>query len=274
MNLPKSNLALRWITALVILPVVLALIWVPGLRPGLAALVILIVLLVLHEFYGLLRILHLRVQVRLGLAGGLGIGLAAYFGDADHLNAALIAAIALVGFGQVLTPPPSASALAGSVTGLVYAAWCPAHVLLVDALDTGQGLVMMLLITVVFTDTAAYFAGRAFGRLPLAPIVSPKKTWEGAIGGFLFAVIGMAVLAFLRGNFGWTAFPDWSPARYAITGAAVSVVAQLSDLMKSLVKRDAGVKDSGRLLPGHGGALDRFDGFLLGAPVLYYMAVF
>ncbi len=274
MNAPKSNLALRVLTALVILPVVLALIWVPALRLGLSVLVVFIVLVVVHEFYGLYRARQIAVQEKLGLLGGLGIGIAAYFGDPAYLNAALVASMFLVGFGHVLTPPPSAAGFAGSLAGLMYGAWCPAHVLLIDRLDAGRGLIMMLLVAVVLTDTAAYFCGRFLGRRPLAPIVSPKKTWEGAIGGFLVAVIGMAVLALLHENFGWTAYPDWSLPRYAATGAAISIVAQISDLMKSCVKRDAGVKDSGRLLPGHGGALDRFDGFLLGAPVLYYMAVF
>ncbi len=273
MNPPRSNLAQRWITALILIPIVLALIWVPGLEPGLGVLVGLIVLTVMHEFYALLRTLKIPVQDRLGLVGGAIIAAHAYFGDAVHLNAALIAALALVGLGHVLKPPPSAAGLAGSIAGLVYAAWCPAHVMLVFDLEYGRGLVMLLAVTVVFTDTAAYFTGRAIGRHPLAPVVSPKKTWEGAVGGFLFATLGMALLAVLVDNYAWTAFPDWSAARYAATGAAISIVAQLSDLVKSSVKRDAGVKDSGRLLPGHGGALDRFDGFLLGAPVLYYMAV-
>ena len=273
MNAPQSNLAQRWITALVILPVVLALIWVPVLAPGLAVLVVFIILLVMLEFYGLFRTLKVPVQEKLGLVGGVLIAAHAFIGHEPELNFALVIAVILVGFGQVLNAPPSAAGLAASVAGLVYAAWSPAHVLLLFELDYGRGLVMMLLVTVVFTDTGAYFAGRTFGRLPLAPVVSPKKTWEGAIGGLLLAVIAMAVIALLRENYAWPDFPDWSLARYAMTGAAVSVVAQLSDLMKSLVKRDAGVKDSGRILPGHGGALDRFDGFLLGAPVLYYMAV-
>ena len=86
-------------------------------------------------------------------------------------------------------------------------------------------------------------------------------------------MLGAAAVSALRDRYNWSAFPAWSVQHYALTGALISIVAQVSDLMKSYVKRDAGVKDSGRLLPGHGGALDRFDGFLLGAPVLYYMAV-
>jgi phosphatidate cytidylyltransferase len=132
---------------------------------------------------------------------------------------------------------------------------------------------MLLLAAVVFTDTFAYFIGKNFGKRKLAPVVSPKKTWEGAIGGFVFA-IGIAVgLCYASRAFEWTAFPDWSALRYALAAAGVSAVAQLSDLVKSSVKRDAGVKDSGTIFPGHGGALDRCDGFLFSAPVLYYMTV-
>jgi len=137
----------------------------------------------------------------------------------------------------------------------------------------GAGIVMMLLVAVAITDTAAYFVGKQFGRRKLAPVVSPKKTWEGAIGGFAFAVIAMGVLYLLRGSMDWTALPDWPLTRYLLSGAAVSIVSQIGDLIASSLKRDADVKDSGRLFPGHGGALDRCDGFLFGAPVLYYMAV-
>ena len=273
MNAPASNLTLRVITALVILPIVLALIWVPALRIGLSMLVAIIVLTVMHEFYGLYRAKGIAVQEKPGLAGGLAIAFAAYLGDPAHLSAALLGATFLVGLGHVLSSAPSAAGFGGSLAGLVYAGWCPAHVLLVDQLETGRGMIMLLIVAVVLTDTAAYFCGRFLGRHALAPVVSPKKTWEGAIGGFLGAVIGAVVVAMLREAYDWTAFPAWSMQQYALTGALISVVAQVSDLMKSYMKRDAGVKDSGRILPGHGGALDRFDGFLLGAPVLYYMAV-
>jgi phosphatidate cytidylyltransferase len=157
---------------------------------------------------------------------------------------------------------------------LLYTAWCPAHVLMLHQFDPeGPGLVMLLVVAVVLTDTAAYFTGKSIGKHKMAPVVSPKKTWEGAAGGLVFAVIGAVAVSLLDRQFDWAAFPNWSPARYALTGAALSVVAQLSDLVKSTVKRDAGVKDSGHILPGHGGALDRFDGFLFAAPVLYYMTV-
>lgn len=275
MSQPRSNLALRVITALAVLPVVLTLIWAPALRPGFAVLVAFIVMTTLHEFLNLLRVRHIPTHEPTAHLGALALVAAAWWGDAVHLNAALIAALAAVGLASVITSPPSAAGVSGAFAGLIYTAWCPAHVLMLHQIEPeGAGLVMFLVVSVVLTDTAAYFTGKAFGRHPLAPVVSPKKTWEGAIGGFAGAIAGALLIYWLAHRYSWSVYPDWTPLRYALTAAALSIVAQVSDLVKSAVKRDAGVKDSGQLLPGHGGALDRFDGFLFAAPVLYYMAVF
>jgi len=275
MNAPRSNLTQRVITALVVLPVVLTLIWVPALKPGFAALVGLVVLITLHEFAHLLRARQIPTHEPASLVGALAIVIGAWWADALYLNAGLVCALVLVGLAQVLSNPPSATGMAGAFASLLYTAWCPAHVLMLHQFDPeGAGLVMLLVVTVVLTDTAAYFTGKSIGKHKMAPIVSPKKTWEGAAGGLAFAVIGAVAIFLLNRRFGRTTFPeDWGLARYALTGAALSVVAQLSDLVKSTIKRDAGVKDSGHILPGHGGALDRFDGFLFAAPVLYYMTV-
>ena len=135
----------------------------------------------------------------------------------------------------------------------------------------GPGIVTALFVSVILTDTAAYFGGRALGRHKLAPVVSPNKTWEGAVSGFVFAVLGMCVLYVLRDRYSWTALPEWSLFKYAIAGALLSVASQVGDLVESSLKRDAGVKDSGVFFPGHGGVLDRCDGFLFAAPVLYYI---
>ncbi len=270
----KNNLVQRVITALVVLPIVLVLFWVPALKIGFAALVALVVLIAMHEFAELLRARQLPIHEPAALIGGLVIVVTAWRADALYLNVGLVCALVLVGLAQVMSSPPSAGGMAGAFAGLLYTAWCPAHVLMLHQFDPeGPGLVMLLVVAVVLTDTAAYFTGKSIGKHPMAPVVSPKKTWEGAAGGFVFAVIGAVVVGALRQRFGWTAFPDWDLTRYAATGATLSVVAQLSDLVKSTLKRDAGVKDSGQLLPGHGGALDRFDGFLFAAPVLYYITV-
>ena len=264
----------RWITALVLLPGVLALIWVPGLHWGLTLFVAFIAGVGLYEYYGLAVKTGAQPQVAGGIATGVAVVLSGYFGGLMYTNAALMAAIVIVAFLHVTHPPPSAAGIASSVFGTVYVGWFLAHILLIHAMEgDGPGIVMTLLVVVALTDTAAYFVGKNFGRRPLSPVVSPKKTWEGAIGGFVFAVLGMGVLYGFRMAMDWTALPDWSLPRYMLSGAGVSAVAQVGDLIASSFKRDADVKDSGRLFPGHGGVLDRCDGFLFGAPVLYYMAI-
>jgi len=275
MSQPHSNLFTRVITALIVLPVVLVLIWMPALKIGFALLVAFIVLTTQREFLTLLRNKKIPTHSSTAHLGAIAVVVAAWFADPIYLNAAMIGAVTLTGYACVATSAPSAAGVCGAFAILIYTAWCPAHVLLIHQRGPdGAGLVMLLTVCVVLTDTAAYFTGKAIGRHPLAPIISPKKTWEGSIGGLIAAVLGALVIWALDREFGWADYPDWTSARYSLTAAALSIVAQVSDLVKSAVKRDAGVKDSGHLLPGHGGALDRFDGFLFAAPVLYYMAVF
>jgi phosphatidate cytidylyltransferase len=118
---------------------------------------------------------------------------------------------------------------------------------------------------VVANDTAAYFVGRSLGRRKLAPDLSPKKTLEGLIGGFVAGLIVATVLA---------TFPAWETigiAKALVAGALVGVVVPLGDAVESMVKRSLGVKDMGSVLPGHGGMLDRIDGFLFAVPTIYYL---
>lgn len=136
----------------------------------------------------------------------------------------------------------------------------------VDALH-GTALLFAPVLLTWASDTFAYFVGRAFGRRKLIPKVSPGKTVEGALG----AVIGTAAVAALYSML-LAQFPAYTlhPVVAVLFGLAISVTAQVGDLAESLLKRDAGVKDSGALLPGHGGALDRFDSLLFTLPIAYY----
>ena len=133
--------------------------------------------------------------------------------------------------------------------------------------ETGSDLVFLLFFVVWSSDVAAYYSGHAFGRRPLAPRVSPRKTIEGAIGGLLGAVAA----AFIARR--WFIY-RLSVADAAVLGLALGGVGILGDLVESMLKRGADVKDSARLVPGHGGLLDRVDSLLYAAPLLYYYYVF
>lgn len=149
-----------------------------------------------------------------------------------------------------------------NLLGLVYIGWTFSHLIAFAGMEDGRLLVLYLFVAIWGSDSGAYFVGRFLGRHKLCPRVSPKKTVEGAIGGILTAI---ALLALLNLYFGML-----PPVLVAPLGAAISVVGQIGDLMESLIKRHYGVKDSGSLIPGHGGVLDRFDSVMLAAPVMYY----
>jgi len=132
-----------------------------------------------------------------------------------------------------------------------------------DTVD-GRWVLLLLLVVIVVSDSAQYYTGRAFGRRPLSPAISPKKTVEGAIGGVVFGTIAMT----LGGRYIFGS-PLWV---LALLGATISLLGIVGDLFESLLKRSAGVKDSSNLIPGHGGVLDRIDSWLFTAPA-YYMFV-
>ena len=126
----------------------------------------------------------------------------------------------------------------------------------------GREALFLLLLTVMVSDTAQYYTGRAFGRRLLAPAISPKKTIEGAIGGFVFGALLLAVVG------AWW-LPAMPVALRALLGVALVALGIAGDLFESMLKRSAGVKDSSTLIPGHGGVLDRIDALLFAAPVYY-----
>ncbi len=161
--------------------------------------------------------------------------------------------------------------MAVTVFGIMYVGWLGSHLVTLRQLPAAVGvednigarLVFLAALLTWATDTAAYLFGVAFGRHKLIPRISPNKTVEGGVGGLLGAALA-----------GWictrTFTPFLTPLAGVILGLVVGVVAQLGDLVESLIKRDAGLKDSAELIPGHGGVLDRFDSLLFTVPVLYY----
>ena len=151
--------------------------------------------------------------------------------------------------------------------GVLYVALLFGHFILLRQLPEGIALIFFVLIVTWLSDTGGYVFGIAFGRHPLAPVLSPKKTIEGFLGGILFSIAG-ALLC----HAWFISFISLSHS--LILGGLLAICGTLGDLTESAIKRSVQVKDSGTLIPGHGGVLDRIDSLLLSAPAFYYYAVF
>lgn len=161
-----------------------------------------------------------------------------------------------------------------SVFGLLYIGLSLTAIPLLSAQENGPSLLVFLFFVVWVGDIVALYVGRAVGRRKLAPSISPNKTWEGSIGSVLGSVLITLLLIFLAGmltrnNFDWLSYPG-PMFRWLGLAVLLNIAAQVGDLIESAIKRGAGVKDSGTLLPGHGGILDRIDALLLAAPVLWW----
>lgn len=152
-----------------------------------------------------------------------------------------------------------------TITGIVYVGFFFYHLAAIGMLDNLKIFVWMVMITAFVTDTSAYFAGVFFGKHKMTPVISPKKTWEGAVGG----VIGTIIVSGIFGYF----FMKPMIVDCMIMGLLGAVISMFGDLTASIFKRKMGIKDYGNLIPGHGGILDRFDSVLFTAPMIYYYLV-
>jgi phosphatidate cytidylyltransferase len=264
-----SNLALRLLTAVVALPLVAVLVaWREPL--GFGALMTLVVALALVEYTGVTlpsAPRPLRVAV---VAVGVGLSVGVYLNPQLALVWALAALVA-VSAAVLLAPGdvPGAGARLGLATfGVFYIGLLAAPLPLLhrDAHD-GPLWVAVAIVTTFANDTGAYFGGRAFGRHKLYPRISPSKTVEGGVGGL---VGGLGVLLLLRA----TLAHRLTVADCFLVAIPASVLGPVGDLVESMLKRAAGVKDSGRLLPGHGGLLDRIDALLFVGAWIYVYAIY
>jgi len=281
----------RLATAGVLIPVVLWVIYQGGLVY--LAVVMGIGLLAQHELYGLIEDKGARPIRSIGLSFGAAVMFVAYFGNEYHamqlMTASLLALmVAQLGKNEITEAMAS---LSGTFFGVFYVAWLLSHAILLrrfdevavshyDAielatlgLEPGCGIFLMIftLVTIVACDAGAYFAGRAWGRRKLAPKISPNKSVEGALGGVIAGVTGALITKLVFDAF-WpelSALLDWTLAM--LFGAVLCGFGIVGDLVESLLKRDADVKDTGALLPGMGGVLDRIDAPLLGLPAMYYL---
>lgn len=253
----------RVLTALVFLPVVLGvLLWAPPW--SLALLVAVVTLVGVLELDGMARLSGCPLQR--WVAAGLGLGACFAFLDPVRAPERILALSCAACLGAVCVAlfRGGECAMAGAAATL-FAGFYPGVLLsfLVGLAATGgRRMVLFLLLVIWVSDTAAYYGGRAIGRRPLAPRISPRKTVEGAL-------VGLFAAAILAAASRWTFLPEMGGTAPLI-GLGLAGIGILGDLAESVLKRGAGVKDASGLLPGHGGVLDRVDSLVLAAPVLYY----
>ncbi len=262
-----SNLAQRLATAAVAAPLILLLLY-RGPALGFYGLVFVVAMVGVHELFAMTHPLDRASQV-IGVAIGAGASAAVYFlgGDVRVVFTVLLVApllgplVTLVRLGDIGTTALRAMAVS---FGPLYVA-VPMTTLAImrrDQGDDGPSYVVMTLMFAWFSDTAGYFAGRFLGKRKLYEAVSPKKTIEGSIGGLCGSVLGafLAHFWYLRSI----------PLEHAVPLAVVAgALGQAGDLGESLIKRSTGVKDSGQIVPGHGGILDRIDALILTSSVVY-----
>jgi phosphatidate cytidylyltransferase len=254
-----SPLVSRVLIGAVLLPIVLLVIWSGGW--WLYSLAAVVALVALHEFYEMTRSLR---PVRLaGYGGTLAAMLGAVWGPEWALGGFLATFGLTFLFKALAGTAPTTVSTAATVLGVAWIGLGLASLVLIREIpEHGVLAAFTVLLAVFASDTAAYFAGRFLGRHKLAPRTSPGKTWEGLVAGTIVAVLVPFFALYEEG------FLD--VVESLVLGGVIAIAAPIGDLFESALKRDAGVKDAGRLLLGHGGMLDRIDALLFAGIASYY----
>jgi phosphatidate cytidylyltransferase len=277
LNAIPSGIA-RLLTAVVLLPILIASILVPGLAPVFVVLVGIALLLALLEFWLIAGKQQIRADPVAGFLGAAALFTIFYFADPREAVdfSAVVAVLILLTIcslvAAMLRGAPFERMVARSgatVLGVMYVVLLGSHLVAVRngfGPELSKDLLSFFFLVLMGSDAAAYYGGRAFGKHKLAPNVSPGKTWEGAVAGMLASLLLAAAAHY------W--FFRQLPLKFALPlAAAMNIFGVLGDLTESALKRSAGTKDTAKILPGHGGMLDRVDSLLFNAPLIYYFAL-
>jgi phosphatidate cytidylyltransferase len=276
----NSAIGLRLLTAAVLIPLVVALIWW-GPNWLLAAATAFVAITALLEFFSIAARLGFqpyKLWTCLAAAGIIGqqwyasrMASVTRLGDLldrsprltmESVLFAFALGAAVIALGSQRSLTEVLASISVSAGGLIFVVLPFSAVVRLQGVDVLGPLLLLFTVVLVWVgDTSAYFVGRGIGRWKLAPQTSPNKTWEGALANFLGAMFVAAVFGY------WTKIP---PAHMLAMAAVGSVAGQIGDLFESAWKRNAGVKDSGTILPGHGGMLDRIDALIFAAPAVWY----
>jgi phosphatidate cytidylyltransferase len=273
-----SELSKRVLFSVIAAPTAVLIVYLGG--PALVALVGVISGIATWEFYRLSRATGAEPFEGLGITLAALLPIALYARELGltrlPVTAAAVVAVSTLAAAIWLRPPGRKPVLAVAITifGVIYAGQLSYlyglryHPYVIGA-AAGAALVTLPLLITWATDVGAYFVGRAMGRSLLAPAISPKKTWAGAVGGLLLAVL--VAVVYVSYVLRPVASLTMTLSATVAFGALASIAAQVGDIAESLLKREAGVKDSSSIIPGHGGVLDRFDSMLFVLPVSYLL---
>jgi phosphatidate cytidylyltransferase len=234
-------------------------------------LVTLVVLLAAAEAFAAFRRAHYHPATLLGLVGVLSLMFETYNKGVSALPLVLVLLVAGCFLWFLAKVESGADPVAGMVSTVFVFGWVggfgsfSALLLNPTLFPHRHGIAFLLaaIITTVAADVTALLVGSAMGRHPMAPSISPNKSWEGFFGGAVASVLAAVIFVHL--------IHPWTISKAAVLGLVVAVVSPLGDLSQSMIKRHLGLKDMGRLLPGHGGLLDRFDGLLFVLPATYFV---
>lgn len=264
----------RTLVAIVLLPIGLAMIWLGGWAYLLT--IALILCVAAWEYVQLFRAGGLQPSGVLVILGTAGLvfarGLSGFESAGWSLSLLILASMTYHLIAYERGRDQAGTDFGLTLAGALYFGWIGSYLVSLRQLPDGMWWLLLVLPSVWIADSGAYFIGRSFGKHKLSPRLSPKKTWEGYLGGVLFGVLGGTLLAYLYAL--WVA-PETgiTPLNGAIMGFVLSVITTLGDLGESMIKRQVGKKDSGKLLPGHGGVFDRIDSWLWGGVLGYYLII-
>ena len=252
----------RVLSALVLLPLVVGTVWY---LPPVATLVLATVAAVLAftEYATIMDAIGSRVP-RLVTAAAVAAACICVGGGYAAADVILMSAVIAAGALAVAAGAADPAVVRGAAAAILPVAYIglPLGAIAAVRALAGREAVVLLMLTIVISDSAQYYCGRAFGRRRLAPAISPKKTVEGALGGMVFGTAAMTIG-------GRWVFADAPLALLVLVSASIAALGMVGDLFESMLKRSAGLKDSSNLIPGHGGVLDRIDSWLFAAPLYY-----
>ena len=257
-----------WAGMIVVPPILLLILFGPP--PVLPLMVLLATFFGLREFYKLALPRSNRIEQVTGIALGILLSLLVSFGDGRWIPPFFAMLLLVLSVLFMVTSQDLSRAISNigmSFFGIFYIGFLLSHVSLIRNLPDGKQWALFLIVAIWMGDISAFVSGSFLGRHKLYPKISPKKTWEGLLG----AVLGAVLVALF---FAWTSLLRLGTGQCILLGFSLGILGQVGDFIESMIKRSAQVKDSGALIPGHGGMLDRLDSFLFSAPFLHYALLY